>query len=79
MDMTFDRRGSNTYVYLDGEFLGRIERREVSNASPRGGAYRTAHCAIPGIKHRSHGVMCDTRKEAAEWLVNHYRRQTKED
>lgn len=77
-DLKFERKGIRTYVYLDGELLGRIERREVSNSSPRGGAYRTVHFAIPGIKHRKHGVRCYTRKEAAEWLLNQYNRQTKE-
>lgn len=68
-DLTFERKGARTWVYLGGEIIGRIERREVSNASPRGGAYRTAHFAIPGLKPRNCGVECYTRKEAAEWLV----------
>ena len=72
--LKFERKGDYTRVFLDGEFIGLIQRREVSNASPRGGAYRTEHFAIPGTKHRSHGVSCCTRKEAAEWLVaNHGR------
>lgn len=71
-DLKFERKGGYTRVFLDGEFIGLIQRREVSNASPRGGAYRTEHFAIPGTKHRSHGVGCYTRKEATEWLVGHH-------
>jgi hypothetical protein len=62
----------------DGTLLGRIVRRYVSNPSPRGGAYRTMHYAHPILQPKPHGVACYTRKEAAEWLLDHYNRQTKE-
>jgi len=79
-DLKFERKGIRTYVFLDGDYIGRIERREVSNSSARGGAYRTMHYAQPIAKLPLHpkGVGCYTRKEAAEWLLDHHNRQTKE-
>ena len=77
-DLKFDRKGTRTYVYLNGELLGRIERREEANPSPRGGAYRTMHYANPLFgEHRKYGVACYSRKEAAEWLLNYHNRQAK--
>ena len=71
-NLTFTRKGQTTRVFLDGDFIGLIIRREVSNASARGGAYRTMHYAKPITKLPMHprGYPCYTRKEAAEFLVN---------
>lgn len=80
-ELKFERKGIRTYVFFGEELLGRIERREESNASARGGAYRTMHYAIPTIPgnvNRKRGVACYSRKEAAEWLLDHHNRQTKE-
>ena len=77
-ELKFERKGTRTWVLLDGEYIGRIDRREVSNSSPRGGAYVTNHFAYPMTKLRGPGVQCYTRKEAAEWLLDHHNRQTKE-
>jgi hypothetical protein len=76
--LIFKRRGARTWVYLGEDLLGRIDRREVSNASPRGGAYRTAHFAMPLTgEYRKRGVECYTRKEAAEWLLARTQKESK--
>jgi len=64
---TLHRRNTNTYVEVDGDLVGYVSRERVSNPSPRGGAYRTAHIAKT-MRGKSIGFY-DTRKEAIEVLI----------
>ena len=66
--LTYSRRGLITHVYLDGEFIGLIKRREGSDSSPRGRAYRTFHHPITADGDRR--ARCYSRAEAAETLLH---------
>ena len=65
--ITYQRSGARTRAMYGDQYIGVIVRKEGSNSSPRGGAYRTFHYPITpaGKKLPS----CYTRKEAMEHLL----------
>lgn len=64
------RRGQLTTVIIDGEYAGSIKRKQVSNSSPRGGAYRIVH--IPFLPDGTQPWICYTRKEAVQDILRHH-------
>lgn len=66
----FKRSGDVTTVTINGEYAGSIRRKQVSNSSPRGGAYRIVH--VPILPDGTSPWMCYTRKEATEDLLRHH-------
>ena len=65
--ITFKRSGDETVVKFGDAVIGRIVRKEGSDSSPRGGAYRTFHYPITATGKRL--ARCYSRKEAVEDLL----------
>lgn len=65
--LTFKRIGDSTRVMLGDVFIGLVVRKQGSDSSPRGGAYRTFHHPITATGERL--PQCYSRKEAVEDLL----------
>jgi hypothetical protein len=72
MNITYHRTGNLTQVYRDGYYLGTITRRDESNSSPRGGAYRSMHYTkgLDSVGRPVGRVAHYSRREAVEYLLS---------
>jgi hypothetical protein len=66
--LSFKRSGSETAVMLGDVAIGRVVRREGSDSSPRGRAYRTFHYPITAAGKQL--LRCYSRAEAVEVLLH---------